>query len=88
MTKIAVLGASGQIAKLAEEFFLKDAGNELILFLRHPNKLDKSEIDENREKIIVGMQVKQMKLLRLLRASTLYMLTQLVVTLKIKLKQW
>ncbi len=58
MTKIAVLGASGQIAKLAEEFFLKDAGNELILFLRNPNKLDKSEIDENREKIIVGMQVK------------------------------
>ena len=54
MTKIAVLGASGQIAKLTEEFLLKDENNELILFLRHPNKLDKSKIDESREKIVVG----------------------------------
>lgn len=54
MTKIAVLGANGQIAKLTEEFLLKDENNELILFLRHPNKLDKSKIDESREKIVVG----------------------------------
>lgn len=52
--KIAVLGASGQIAKLTEKFLLKDANNELVLFLRHPNKLDKAEIDESREKIVVG----------------------------------
>lgn len=44
MTKIAVLGASGQIAKLAENLFLEDKNNELILFLRHPNKLDKKKI--------------------------------------------
>lgn len=54
MTKIAVLGASGQIAKLAEELLLKDDSNELVLFLRHPNKLDKSRIDEKREKIVIG----------------------------------
>lgn len=54
MTKIAVLGASGQIAKLAEELLLKDDSNELVLFLRHPNKLDKSKIDEKREKIVIG----------------------------------
>lgn len=28
MTKIAVLGASGQIAKLAENLFLEDKNNE------------------------------------------------------------
>lgn len=28
MTKIAVLGASGQIAQLAEKLFLKDQNNE------------------------------------------------------------
>lgn len=54
MTKIAVLGASGQIAKLAEDLFLKDKDNELVLFLRHPNKLDKNKIDEDREKVVVG----------------------------------
>lgn len=54
MTKIAVLGASGQIAKLAENLFLEDKNNELILFLRHPNKLDKKDIDDQREKIVVG----------------------------------
>lgn len=52
--KIAILGASGQIAKLTEKFLLKDSNNELVLFLRHPNKLDKAEIDESREKIVVG----------------------------------
>ena len=54
MTKIAVLGASGQIAKLAEKLFLKNQDNELILFLRHPNKLNKNELDEQREKVVVG----------------------------------
>lgn len=54
MTKIAVLGASGQIAKLAENLFLEDKNNELILFLRHPNKLDKKDIDDQRERIVVG----------------------------------
>ena len=52
MTKVAVLGASGQIAKLAEELLLEDDSNELVLFLRHPNKLDKSKM---------GMQVVAMK---------------------------
>lgn len=54
MTKIAILGASGQIAKLTEEFLLQNPDNEMVLFLRHPNKLDQSKIDDNREKIIVG----------------------------------
>lgn len=54
MTKIAVLGASGQIAKLAEDLFLKDKDNELVLFLRHPNKLDQNKIDKNRERVVVG----------------------------------
>ena len=54
MTKVAVLGASGQIAKLAEELLLEDDSNELVLFLRHPNKLDKSKIDEKCEKIVIG----------------------------------
>ena len=54
MKKIAILGAAGQIAKLAEEMLLKDSNNELVLFLRHPNKLDKDTIDDQREKIVVG----------------------------------
>lgn len=54
MTKITVLGASGQIAQLAEKLFLKDNNNELVFFLRHPQKLNQSELDEKREKIIVG----------------------------------
>ena len=54
MTKVAVLGASGQIAQLAEELLLEDDSNELVLFLRHPNKLDKSKIDEKCEKIVIG----------------------------------
>ena len=37
MTKIAVIGASGQIAKLAKNF-LQRIDNEIDLFLRHPNK--------------------------------------------------
>ncbi|GFO99548.1 hypothetical protein IMAU40088_00300 [Lactobacillus helveticus] len=63
MTKIAVLGASGQIAKLAEDLFLKDKDNELVLFLRHPNKLDQNKIDKNREKVVVGDASKLDKLL-------------------------
>lgn len=63
MTKIAVLGASGQIAQLAEKLFLKDNNNELVLFLRHPQKLNQSELDEKREKIIVGDASKLTELL-------------------------
>lgn len=63
MTKIAVLGASGQIAKLAEDLFLKDKDNELVLFLRHHNKLDQNKIDKNREKVVVGDASKLDKLL-------------------------
>ena len=54
MKKIAILGAAGQIAVLAEKMLLNDQDNELILFLRHPNKLDQSKIDNDREKIVVG----------------------------------
>ncbi|CCI81526.1 SDR family oxidoreductase [Lactobacillus hominis] len=54
MKKIAILGAAGQIAVLAEKMLLNDQDNELILFLRHPNKLDQSKIDNEREKIVVG----------------------------------
>lgn len=54
MKKIAVLGASGQIAQLAEPLLLKDENNELVLFLRHPNKLDASQLDQNRIEIVKG----------------------------------
>lgn len=63
MTKITVLGASGQIAQLAEKLFLKDNNNELVLFLRHPQKLNQSELDKRREKIIVGDASKLAELL-------------------------
>lgn len=54
MMKIAILGASGRIAKLAEEFLLKNKDNELVLFLRHPDKLDQDQIDQSREQLVVG----------------------------------
>lgn len=54
MKKIAVLGAAGQIAVLAEQMLLKDENNEIVLFLRHPNKLNKENINTSREQVVVG----------------------------------
>ena len=52
MTKIAILGAAGQIAQLVEPMLLKKTDIDMILYLRHPNKL--THVDEQREKIIKG----------------------------------
>lgn len=52
MTKIAILGAAGQIAQLVEPMLLKKTDVDMILYLRHPNKLNR--VDEEREKIIKG----------------------------------
>lgn len=52
MTKIAILGAAGQIAQLVEPMLLKKTDVDMILYLRHPNKLN--QVDEEREKIIKG----------------------------------
>lgn len=54
MKRIVILGAAGQIAKLAEPMLLKDENNQLVLFLRHPNKLNGIKIDKTREEIIQG----------------------------------
>lgn len=50
MTKIAVLGAAGQIAQLVEPMLLKKTDVDMVLYLRHPNKLH--QVDESREEII------------------------------------
>ena len=52
MTKIAILGAAGQIAQLVEPMLLKKTNIDMILYLRHPNKL--THVDDQREKIIKG----------------------------------
>lgn len=52
MTKIAILGAAGQIAQLVEPMLLKKDNIDMILYLRHPNKL--KQINEAREKVIKG----------------------------------
>lgn len=52
MTKIAILGAAGQIAQLVEPMLLKNDNIDMILYLRHPNKL--KQINEAREKVIKG----------------------------------
>lgn len=52
MTKIAILGAAGQIAQLVEPILLKKTDVDMVLYLRHPNKLH--QVDESREEIIKG----------------------------------
>lgn len=52
MTKIAILGAAGQIAQLVEPMLLKKTDVDMVLYLRHPNKLH--QVDESREEIIKG----------------------------------
>ena len=52
MTKIAILGAAGQIAQLVEPMLLKKTDVDMVLYLRHPNKLH--QVDEGREEVIKG----------------------------------
>ncbi|MCT3341520.1 SDR family oxidoreductase [Lactobacillus johnsonii] len=52
MTKIAILGAAGQIAQLVEPMLLKKTDVDMVLYLRHPNKLH--QVDESREEIVKG----------------------------------
>lgn len=52
MTKIAILGAAGQIAQLVEPMLLKKNDINMVLYLRHPNKL--KQINDAREKVIKG----------------------------------
>lgn len=52
MTKIAILGAAGQIAQLVEPMLLKKNDIKMVLYLRHPNKL--KQINDAREKVIKG----------------------------------
>lgn len=52
MTKIAILGAAGQIAQLVEPMLLKKTDVDMVLYLRHPNKLH--QVDESQEEIIKG----------------------------------
>lgn len=55
MTKIAILGAAGQIAQLVEPMLLKKNDINMVLYLRHPNKL--KQINDAREKVIKGDEV-------------------------------
>lgn len=52
MKKIAILGAAGQIAQLVEPMLLKKDDIDMILYLRHPTKLN--QVNEAREKVIKG----------------------------------
>lgn len=52
MKKVAILGAAGQIAQLVEPMLLKKNNVDMILYLRHPNKLN--HVNDDREKVIKG----------------------------------
>lgn len=52
MTKIAVLGAGGQIARLAIPQLLENENNELTLYLRHPSRLQ--HLPSDRVHIVEG----------------------------------
>lgn len=52
MIKIAILSAAGQIAQLVEPMLLKKTDGDMVLYLRHLNKLH--QVDESREEIIKG----------------------------------
>ncbi len=39
MTKVVILGANGQIARVATDLFLKDTDAELTLYLRNARRL-------------------------------------------------
>ncbi|QLL68328.1 NAD(P)H-binding protein [Lactobacillus johnsonii] len=53
MTKIAILGAAGQIAQLVEPMLLKNTDAKMMLYLRHPNKLNQNKLTD-REEVIKG----------------------------------
>ena len=55
MTKIAILGAAGQIAQLVEPCYLKKTDIDMVLYLRHPNKLHQIENLEEDLKANVGL---------------------------------
>jgi len=52
MTKVLILGAAGQIARLAEQQFLTDTDNELTLYLRNANRV--ADLKSDRVTIIEG----------------------------------
>ncbi|GAB5054126.1 NAD(P)H-binding protein [Pediococcus parvulus] len=52
MSKIIILGAAGHIARLAAKQLIKETDDQLKLFVRHPKKL--TDVDKNRETVVVG----------------------------------
>ncbi|WP_353948493.1 SDR family oxidoreductase [Sporolactobacillus sp. Y61] len=52
MVRVLILGANGQIARLAEQLLLAETEAQLTLFLRRPNRL--TPADARREKVIGG----------------------------------
>lgn len=52
MTNVLILGAAGQIARLAEQQFLTDTDNELTLYLRNANRV--ADLKSDRVTIIEG----------------------------------
>ncbi len=90
MTKIAILGAAGQIAQLVEPMLLKKTDGDMVLYLRHLNKLH--QVDESREEIIKGDASNFNELKAALTGVDLVYANLAGATLKIKpkllLKQW
>ena len=54
MTNVLILGAAGQIARLAENMLFKQKEMHLTLFVRHPKKLDNLDLDQVNADIVVG----------------------------------
>jgi Saccharopine dehydrogenase and related proteins len=52
MRRVLILGANGQIARIAEQQLLTDTDAHLTLFLRRPERLKPANV--SREKIIGG----------------------------------
>lgn len=52
MTNVLILGANGQVARLATELFLNETDVQLTLYLRHSSRLKIA--DPNRERVIEG----------------------------------
>jgi uncharacterized protein YbjT (DUF2867 family) len=52
MSKVAILGASGSLARVATELFLRETDAQLTLYVRNARKL--KNVDANRARIVEG----------------------------------
>ncbi|MCM3690982.1 NAD(P)H-binding protein [Neobacillus niacini] len=52
MTNVLILGASGSLARVAFDMFLKETDTQLTLYLRNSRRL--GNLDSNRVRVVEG----------------------------------